>query len=148
MSESVSVGSGTPRRPRLDDEARLTFSALADELVPAHGAFPSASAAGVAGENLDRALRVRPDLVDALRDLLHAVSGVDPYFAVTTLERYDKARFALLFETVVGAYVLNAAVQDELGYHGQQPKEIDSEAPDYLDLLPAVVDRGPIGRRP
>ena len=130
----------------LDDAARSTFAALADVLVPAAPPFPSASAAGVAGTALDRALHARPDRVVELREVLAALSGVDAQAAVADIAERSPAALVLLIEAVTGAYILDPAVQDALGYHGQQPKTIDINDADYLDLLPGVLSRGPVYR--
>ncbi len=130
----------------LDDAARETFAAIADVLVPAAPPFPSASMAGVAGPTLDRALLARPDRVVELRQVLQTVSDVDPRDAVADIAERSPATLVLLIEAVTGAYILNPVVQDALGYHGQQPKAIDIDDPDYLDLLPAVLARGPVFR--
>ncbi len=49
----------------LDPTARDRLAILADVLIPGSGAFPSASAAGVPTDLIDRVLGFRPDLVPA-----------------------------------------------------------------------------------
>jgi hypothetical protein len=126
---------------------RALLAALADVLIPAASGFPAASAAGVAGEGLDRVLAARPDLEAGLRRVLEGAAGKDPARAVGDLERSDPGGFAVLAELVPGAYFLDESVRAALGYSGQTARPIDPR-PDYLDdgLLQSVIDRGPIYR--
>lgn len=126
---------------------RSILAALADIIIPAGEAKPSASEADVAGQGLDAILAVRPDLASGLKQILHAATGRDAAEVVAELQSKDSASFGTLAEFVAGAYFLNPQVLVALGYDGQNPRPIDSR-PDYLDdgLLQSVIDRGPVYR--
>ena len=130
-----------------DSNERATLAALADVLVPSGEGFPSASAAGVAGEGLDRVLSFRPDLAPGLKKLLAAAQNRPATDFTVELKTKDPAAFGLLAELVPAAYFLNADVCAKLGYNGQSPRPIGPPA-DGLDdgLLQSVIDRGPIYR--
>ena len=130
-----------------DATERAALAVLADVLIPAGDGFPSASEAGVAGDGLDQVLLVRPDLAAGLKQLLAAARGLSAAEFVAQLQNHNSADFRLLAELVPGAYLLNPEVRAKLGYHGQNPRPIESRA-DYLDegLLQAVIDRGSVYR--
>jgi hypothetical protein len=131
----------------LSQAERLTLADIADTLIPARMGFPSASEAGVAGDLLDRALIGRPDRLRIVSRLIGELRTADDlHFALRELERQRPLLFVALMEAVTGAYVLNPEVQDRLGYHGQQRIAIDTDAEDYTDLLPIVLERGPVYR--
>jgi hypothetical protein len=131
----------------LDAVARRTLAALADVVVPAEDGLPSASEAGVEGDRLDASLRARPDLRAALAEVLARAAGRDPHAMVAQLSTDDPAGFAVLVDAVVGAYFLAPAVRAAYGYPGQRQVPFDpGDASEYLDLLPVVIERGPIHR--
>jgi hypothetical protein len=131
----------------LTSAERQLFAALADLLIPAGNGFPSASEAGVASEGLDQLLAVRPDLLDPLKNLLLRAKDRSPSEFLQDLQTNDPATFAVLAESVPGAYFLNPDVRTQLKYDGQSGHPIDPRE-DYLDdgLLQSVIDRGPIYR--
>ena len=130
-----------------DKEQRAILAALADVLIPAGEGFPSASQAGVAQDGLDYVLDCRPELLEGLRKLLEAARDRVPDEFMRELEKSDPAAFGILTDLVPGAYFLNPAVREKLGYGGQTAQPINPH-PDYLDdgLLQSVIDRGPIYR--
>jgi len=130
-----------------DNEQRGILAGLADVLIPAGEGFPSASQAGVAQKGMDYVLNCRPELLEGLRKLLEAARGRAPAEFMRELEKSDPAAFAILTDLVPGAYFLNPAVREKLGYGGQTAQPINPH-PDYLDggLLQSVIDRGPIFR--
>ena len=130
-----------------DLDQRAVLAALADVLIPAGEGFPSASEAGVASEGLDYVLGCRPELVTGLKDVLTAARERVPAEFLKELQKNDPGAFAILTDLVPGAYFLNPAVREKLGYGGQTPHPIDPRA-DYLDdgLLQSVIDRGRIYR--
>jgi hypothetical protein len=126
---------------------RTTLAALADVLIPAGGGFPSASAAGVAGEGLDLVLAARPDLAEPLARILGTARGRPAAVVVAELRASSPEAFGVLAEVVPGAYFMNAGVRQELGYAGQDARPLDPER-DAVDrsLLEPVLRRGPIYR--
>ena len=128
-------------------EDRRRLAELADVLIPAGSGFPSASAAGAASEGLDQVLAARPDLAEPLARILAASRGRAARDAVAEMRGSDPAAFGVLAEVVPGAYFMNAAVREALGYGGQEPRPLDP-ARDAMDpeLLEPVVRRGPIYR--
>src|SRR5687767_2703668 len=131
----------------LTSAERQLFAALADLLIPAGNNFPCASEAGVASDGLDQLLAVRPDLLEPLKSLLLRAKDRSPTEFLQDLQTNDRAAFAVLAESVPGAYFLNPEVRAQLKYDGQSGRAIDPRE-DYLDdgLLQSVIDRGPIFR--
>ena len=128
---------------------RDLLGALADELIPAGGGMPSASEAGVAGEYLDAVLEARPDLSEPLARALESVEGMAPGAAIASLRDTDPEGWGVLTTVVPGAYFLNPAIREALGYPGVEKRPIDPDAPpDYLQdgLLDSVIERGPVYR--
>jgi len=124
---------------------RDLLARLADMLIPASGGHPSASDADVGGKGLDVVLATCPETSTALRDVLNKTTGLAPADAVAHLRSNDAAAFGVLAEFAAGAYFMNPLVRKAIGYGGQTARAIDP-TPDYLDLLEAVVKRGPIYR--
>jgi hypothetical protein len=131
----------------LTPEERQLLASLADCLIPAGSGFPSASVAGVANQGLDQLLAVRPDLLDPLKGLLLRAKDRSPAEFLQELQANDPVSFAILAESVPGAYFLNPNVRAKLKYDGQSARPIDPRE-DYLEdgLLQSVIDRGPIYR--
>ena len=132
----------------LSDSQRAQLGAIADELIPAGGGMPSASEAGVAGQYLDEVLTSLPDLRDALDTTLAAVEGLGAEEAIAVL-RQDPAGWGVLTAVVPGAYFMNPAIREAIGYPGLERRPIDENAePDYNQdgLLDSVVSRGPVYR--
>ena len=131
----------------LTSAERQLLAVLADLVIPAGNDFPSASEAGVAHEGLDQLLAVRPDLLDPLKSLLVRAKDRSATEFLQELQTHDPAAFAVLAESVPGAYFLNPDVRAKLKYDGQSGRAIDPRE-DYLDdgLLQSVIDRGPIYR--
>jgi hypothetical protein len=126
---------------------RELLGRLADVLIPAAPDMPSASAAGVAGQWLDKVLEARPDLAASLKDFLAKAGDQEPVVVVALLRSNDPAAFGILAEVAAGAYFMNPEVQRAIGYAGQIQRPIDPES-DYLNdgLLESVIRRGPIYR--
>jgi hypothetical protein len=82
-----------------------------------------------------------------LRQLLNLTATSDPATAIANLREKHPEAFAMFGEFAAGAYFLNPAVRQAIGYTGQTARPIDP-SPDYLDnnLLQSVIDRGPIYR--
>ena len=133
----------------IDDDLRATLAGLADVLIPPGDDMPAGGEVVIGRDVLAAVIRIRPDLVDGLRELLATAKGEDPAGAVARLEAEDAAGFGLLTTVVAGGYFYDPGVREALDYHGQQAVPIvESDPPDYEanGLLAAVVARGPIYR--
>ncbi|ROZ75001.1 hypothetical protein [Ramlibacter sp. WS9] len=136
---------------KIDDEVRMTFSGIADVLIPAAEGMPAASSVGVANEqNLDRILGLRPDLSEAFFRGIERAKGQAPATAAEDLNREDSAALAAIGLIASSAYYMAAVVKDLIGYPGQESRAFDADAvPEYVSngMLKVVQDRGPIFRK-
>src|SRR2546422_8852084 len=107
-----------------DSTERATMSALADVLIPAGDGCLSASEAGVSGHGIDQVLVICPELAAPLKQVLQLARGRAPVEVVTDLQTTDPATFAVLAETVAGAYFMNAQVRVAIGYGGEGSRPI------------------------
>jgi hypothetical protein len=130
----------------LEPRLRERLRAVADALIPAAHGMPAASEVGIADDQLDRVLAVRPDLLQPLR---RALPEVDPERLHDTLDRLalqDARAHEALLMAVAGGYYANARVRGLLGFDGQQPVEVRPEVvPTYVEegLIDPVLERGP-----
>jgi hypothetical protein len=132
-----------------DAEARRRLAALADALIPAGGGMPSASEAGVAGEWLDAIVAAEPGFGPALAAVLAAADVTDPAGELRRIETTDPEGWGTLTTVVAGAYFLNPAIAEAVGYPGRRAIPVDAVAePDWLEdgLLDSVKARGTIYR--
>jgi hypothetical protein len=140
---------GVGQTTGLDDRERGTIAAIADYLIPAAGAMPSA--ADVVDEGrLAFVLRARPDLAEPLGAALRADLGDDVGERLARLAA-EPANLAALQLAIVGGYYTDRRVRDLIGYPGQSAIELRSwEYPAYLEegLIDAVLARGPVWRDP
>ncbi|GAA4101568.1 hypothetical protein ACFFOS_11780 [Nocardioides kongjuensis] len=125
----------------LDPTARDRLAILADVLIPGSGAFPSASAAGVPADLIDRALGFRPDLVPAFTRALDLADGLDAEAALDLISTAHIAEFEALSTLVSGAYLQSPQVQQALSYR-PAPRQANDDIDSYVDMLEVVVDRG------
>jgi hypothetical protein len=125
----------------LDNFARQRLAVLADVLIPGSGEFPSASAAGVPTDLVDRVLGFRPDLIASLDRALDVADGLDAEAALDLLCTVHSADFEALSTLVSGAYLQSPQVQTALNYR-PAPREANDDVDSYVDLLEIVVDRG------
>ncbi|TNM48294.1 gluconate 2-dehydrogenase subunit 3 family protein [Nocardioides albidus] len=125
----------------LDPTARDRLAVLADVLIPGSGDFPSASAAGVPTDLIDRALGFRPDLVPAFGRALELADGLDAEAALDLISTGHIAEFEALSTLVSGAYLQSPQVQQALNYR-PAPRQANDDIDSYVDLLEVVVDRG------
>jgi hypothetical protein len=134
----------------LTGEERKRFGELADLLIPqAHG-MPSVTEAHAEESSLDRVLRWRPDLAEALHSILRA----DPTTsAAQRLEavRADEDAWSALTLVTAAAYYMTPSVRDRIGYPGQVGRILRDD--DFIlivesGLLEPVLERGPIYREP
>jgi hypothetical protein len=134
----------------LGHASRVRLAALADVLIPGGSGLPSASGADVAGQWINRALGANPDLASAVAHVLASPGAPDEVLGnlrLTHREVFESFAYA-----VAGAYFMNPAVRNALGYPGIAPRRLppaDGEAEYYLedDILAPVLDRGPTYRR-
>jgi hypothetical protein len=133
----------------LGDASRGPLGALADVLIPGGSGLPSASDADVAGQWINRTLTANPDLVGAVDQAL-AIEGA-PAEVLAKLRSQHPDVFDRFAVAVAGAYFMNPAVRQALGYPGIAPRRLpaaEGEAEYYLedDVLAPVINRGPVYR--
>jgi len=128
-------------------QERQQLANLADVLIPAASGRLSASQADVSGRGLDQVLATCPEMAGGLRDVLSKAGTGEADAAVANLHANYPTAFGVLAEFAAGAYFLNVAVRNAIGYSGQTARPVDP-APDYLEngLLDYVIRRGPIYR--
>jgi hypothetical protein len=140
---------GEGQAPALDARERATIAAIADQLIPAAGAMPSAAEV-VDDARLAFVLRARPDLTDPLHAALRAELGEDVERRLARLAA-EPTNLAALQLTIVGGYYTDRRVRELIGYPGQMAIELRTwEYPQYLEegLIDAVLARGPVWRDP
>jgi len=128
--------------PRLGDEERARFAALADVMIPADDRHPGAVDVDAAGTGIDRVLTVRPDLTDGLRRALAAwaadgtgaVSLADAEALLARLDAEDRPAATALRTCVAGSYHVAPQARAALGYDGQEPAPVPPFAyPEWLE---------------
>jgi hypothetical protein len=143
-------GVGADPLETIDQEARATFSSVANLLIPAAHSMPSAADV-VTGDRLLFVLGARPDLVEPLRAALRRELGDDPQARLDALARDEPANLAALQLVLVGGYYTDSRVRELIGYPGQLALEVESwQNPAYVKegLIDAVLARGPVWRDP
>lgn len=122
----------------------VTFLALADFLIPAHGKMPKFSDA-CSYADAERALDFRTDLKEGF---VRAVAGDLSGGAEECLEqlnRGDGEAFSAVSTVAIATYYMNPRVRELLGYPGQENVQYDSKATQvYLTdgSLARVIARG------
>ena len=132
-------------------ELRERLREFADVLIPAAHDMPAASEVGVAGNQLDAVLGVRPDLAAPLARALAEADPADHEGTLARLLATDREAHDALLLTVTGGYYIDRDVRRRLGYDGQQPVEVRPEIiPNYVEegLVEPLLERGPIYRKP
>lgn len=126
------------------DIDRDRWRAMADVLIPSGSNLPSACDVDVAGRGLDRVLAARPDLRDALQQVLEGVSDGSADDAVSRLRDAGDERFDVLTFVVASAYLTDSAVREQLGWRGQQANPVDEHTPIDREapLIAPVIARG------
>jgi hypothetical protein len=131
-----------------DERARLR--AVADALIPAAGAMPSAGSV-LSDARLRFVLTARPDLLGPLHRALRAELGGDIAGRLETLGRDEPSTLGALQLVIVAGYYTDARVRDLIGYPGQMALDLRSFGyPAYLEegLIDAVLARGAVWRDP
>jgi hypothetical protein len=122
----------------LTQEERDVLYDVADVLIPATDTMPALRTADADGEWLDRAVAARADLLPALRQSLHTLSGIhDLAIALRGLHGNDRATFNVLTTFVAGSYYMVPRVRELIGYPGQRraPAPIDLAANELSDEI-------------
>jgi hypothetical protein len=133
----------------LTDDERATFTAVADQLIPAAHGMPSAAEV-VTDDRLQFVLRARPDLAEPLRAALRPGLGSSAADRLAALAD-EPTNLSVLQLTIVAGYYTDKRVRELIDYPGQMALELRSwEYPAYLEegLIDAVVARGPVWRDP
>lgn len=125
----------------LDHEQRGILAKVADLLIPAGEAMPSATQAGVPTELIDEALRYRPDLAEDFAEGLRWFTHHDPEAALDDLAAAHPDQFAALSLLIAAAYVLSPQVGSALGI-STPPMVVTDDSDAYIDMLAEVVERG------
>lgn len=124
----------------LSDQARVRLAALADQLIPAGpDGLLSASAAGIAGPLLDRALLVDPGLEALFSRMLDAVAEGA---SIWHLRDVDPALFERVAEAVAAIYFMAPAVREQIGFPGREPVLARIDIVDIEDILVPVLEAG------
>lgn len=125
-------------------EERVKLGRVADLLIPATSVMPSGAMADAHGAHIDRVVRVRPDLVDSVRQALRHVPDPLP----RSLESLDPQVLSLMrpvADAITAAYFVNPEVARLVGY--QKRSLIPIHFDEDLDtLVSTVTARGPIYR--
>lgn len=129
-----------------DPDRRAILGQIADVLIPADDGMPSATDVGTHGGLIDQALNYRPDLAEAFGRALDLVANADPAAAVARLADHNPEEFFALSLLTTGAYYVSPTVRQLLNYHQGQPRPAHDDVETYVDMLEAVVERGPIYR--
>ena len=128
---------------------RETFAAIADVLIPAHGALPAASEVGVHRGGLDKVINARPDFLEPLRAAMDLASGQPAKDAAERLFADHPELFQAVSLAASGAYYMAPEVRAQIGYPGQESLSYDTAAePHYVTggALDRVRARGPVYR--
>ena len=112
--------------------------------------MPSASEAGVAGEWLDAIVAAEPGFGPRARLRAGRGGRGRPRRRAQRIETTDPVGWGTLTTVVAGAYFLNPAIAERVGYPGRRgdPGRPTDRTPDWLQdgLLDSVKARGPVYR--
>ena len=137
----------TPKTPpyELSPVRRDTARRLAQALIPESPLGPSAAEAHVATIHLDRALTLRPDRVALFESLLDEAESEVPRLYLDNLKEERPKDFEVFTFLMAGAYFLDPAVRQWLGYDGQVASPDLGPGPDETsekDLLTLAARHG------
>lgn len=122
---------------------RSVLTALAEWLIPADRGLP----AGVDDRHVDRALRVRPDLVPLVERAVAVCAGRPPEVAVPALAAADAPAYQALALLLSAAYFMHPKVRRQIGFTAHAPAPIYPDEAE-LDLEGGLIDpvtaRGPL----
>ena len=134
----------------ISPELRSVFQGLADVLIAEGHGKPPASAVGISGDLLDRALATLPSFSGPLLDILEEARNQDPERFARLLHASRPTDFRALATVTVGAYYLSPEVRSLIGYPGQAPAPLSTAGtPEYLTggMLERVYEHHPGYRR-
>ena len=134
----------------ITSDARRTFAAVADHLIPAAHGMPSAAQV-VDDDRLGFVLRSRPDLIEPFVAALRPELGDDVQARLDRLAVDEPNHLAALQLVLVGGYYTDKSVRDLIGYPGQMAIEVKSWLyPPYLEegLVDQLLAQGPRWRDP
>ncbi|WP_412518190.1 hypothetical protein K8Z49_09240 [Actinomadura madurae] len=140
----------TPRA--LTDAELAAARAIADVLVPRAGVHPAATEDPEYDGHLARALAARRDAFETVTAALAEIDTSDPGVLWDQLRAMDEERrddFQALSAVIVGAWLINPATRERIGYPGQRAVGFPFDAgTEELagGLLDPVLERGPVGR--
>jgi hypothetical protein len=117
------------RQEAIDGALRTRFERVAEWLIPRVDEMPGAAEVNVGGDLLDRVLRVRPDLVDPLKDFLSRFNEDEVPESVV----FQGAEGRAVRYAAAAAYYLDDRVRDRLGYPGAVARPVARFSyPEYL----------------
>lgn len=129
----------------LEGEAVMKLSALVTHLIPATACRPSGAEVLFDRGRLADALAVRPDLWAPLLTVLQNLESAGAGSVATTAAQLFAAIPSEMDDfgkLIAGAYLMDPGVKQDIGYPGQEARDIADDIEDCLDMLEAVVNRG------
>jgi len=99
---------------------REIFRQASGLILPAWRNMPDAASLGIQMKQLDRAMKVRPDLIKPLVRVLNDMNLPFDFAQIKTLRQMSPHDFRILRMLVCGAYYMHPTVKTALGYQGQQ----------------------------
>lgn len=119
---------------------------VCDALIPADpaGRLPSARAVFEDRPLLQRALVVRSDLASSFFEVIEDLPEESPADALGFLgSALSTENFELVSQLIAGAYFLEPAVNEGLGYPGQGALPLEPDYDEIFELIEDVQARGP-----
>lgn len=124
---------------------RDSLRELVDVVIPTNEKFPSASEAAVHTKWIDRGLKVRPDLLGPLLNVLRHCENDLTSDVVARLIELETESIEPVIELIVTCYYMSPKVRKKLDYKGQVPVPILVDETEYY-LRDNILD--PVSTRP
>ena len=99
---------------------REIFRQASGLILPAWRNMPDAASLGIQMKQLDRAMKVRPDLIEPFVRVLNDMNLPFDFAQIKMLRQKSPTDFRILRMLVCGAYYMHPTVKTALGYQGQQ----------------------------
>lgn len=131
----------------LTQQEELTLVHLADLLIPGGAGMPKASASNLL-IGIQRILKIRPDLVDAAKEMAGDLAQSRAWTVEEIRAAYPE-RFLEVAELLAGSYFLDESVTGILDYLDKETIPLDPEEARNADLqvlVGPVMDRGNVFR--